>query len=69
MAVKRSVSGFCPHTGKNYVIAVWFRDVKRPDGSVAFEKLDFECNEGHRSGCIKINDCPVYNDAAYNKNG
>ena len=65
MAVKRSVSGFCPHLKKNFVIAVWYRGIKRPDGSKAFRKLDFECNTGHRSGCKMINSCPVYNDAEY----
>ena len=67
MAVKRSVSGFCPHMRKNYVIAVWFRDVKCADGGKEYEKMDFECNAGHRSGCAKINECPVYNDAAYSE--
>ena len=65
MAVKRSISGFCPHLKKNYVIAVWFREVRHANGDKDFEKMDFECNTGYRSGCEKINACPVYNDAAY----
>ena len=67
MALKRSVSGYCPHLRKNYVIAVWFRAVKRPDGAKAFRKLDFECNTGHRSGCELIKSCPVYNSAEYSE--
>jgi hypothetical protein len=67
MTIKRSVSGFCPHQNKNYVIAVWFREATRAGGAKTHEKLDFECNAGYRSGCPSINSCPVYNDAAYSE--
>ena len=65
MAVKQSISGFCPHMQKNYIIAVWFRDLKRPDGQKIYEKQDFECNEGYRGGCGLINACPIYGAAEY----
>jgi hypothetical protein len=65
MTVKRSVSGFCPHQNKNYIVAVWFREVKRADGLKMHEKLDFECNIGYRTACPNINSCPIYNDASY----
>ncbi|MDR3120269.1 MAG: hypothetical protein LBU58_02875 [Clostridiales bacterium] len=65
MAVKRSVSGFCPHLKRNTVIAVWFRELKRAGGGKYYEKTDFDCNSGYRSGCDKIASCPVYNDAAF----
>jgi len=68
MAVKRSVSGYCPHLKKKYIIAVWFREVKHTLGERAFEKMDFECNTGYRTGCNLIKSCPVYNDAAYTDN-
>ena len=65
MTVKQSVSGYCPHLKKSHIVAVWFREVKRANGAKEHEKLDFECNAGHRSGCPSINSCPVYNGAAY----
>ena len=65
MAIKRSVSGFCPHMQKNFIIAVWFRKIKNINGDNTYEKLDFECNKGYKSGCGMIKSCPVYNDATY----
>ena len=65
MALKRSISGYCPHLKKNNIIAVWFKETKRVDGGKSFEKMDFECNKGYKSGCGMIKSCPVYNDAAF----
>ena len=67
MAIKHSYSGYCPHLKKNNIIAVWFHEVKRANGEKSYEKMDFECNTGYRSGCAQINSCPVYNDADYNE--
>ena len=67
MVDKQSFSGYCPHLKKKYVIAVWYREVKTLNGEVYMQKDDFECNAGYKSGCEHINNCPVYDEAAYPK--